>query len=118
MGFHAYTPLFLVILVIVAVFGMPLMLASPMHHDTGCPFMSGQAAICVASILEHIQHWQIAFATILGEILLIAALALVAAWQWKTHDPPQRSFARIWMRSRAPDRPTLLQELFSETPLF
>lgn len=113
MSLRAYVPFLLVIIVIVAVLGMPLFLASPMHHEMGCPFMSGQAAICATNILGHIQHWQTAFATILAEIFAIAALAFIALYQWRMIVLPERSFARIRIRSRTPARPTLLQELFS-----
>jgi xanthine/uracil/vitamin C permease (AzgA family) len=102
-----------VIVVIVAVLGMPLMLASPLHQETGCPFALGQTAMCATSTLEHMKHWQTAFATILAEMLIIVALALVALRQWKIVALPERSFARIQMRSRVPDRPTLFQELFT-----
>ncbi|MSU73549.1 hypothetical protein EXS56_00210 [Candidatus Kaiserbacteria bacterium] len=110
---RAYTPLLLVIIVIVALLGMPLLLASPMHHEMGCPFVSGETAFCATSILEHITHWQTAFATVLAEMLAVAALALVALYQRRVVVLPGRSFARIRIRSRTPLRPTLLQELFS-----
>ena len=113
MSLQAYTPLLLVIIVIVALLGMPLLLASPMHHEMGCPFTSGEAIFCATNFLQHITHWQTAFAIVLGEILVIAALALVALYQWRTIVLPGRRFARIRMRSRTPMRPTLLQELFS-----
>lgn len=113
MSLQAYTPIFLVIIVIVVVLGMPFMLANPMHHEMGCPFMSGQTAMCTASVLEHMRHWQTAFATILAELLLIATFALVAMYQWPIAGLPERSFARMRTRIRIPERPTLLQELFS-----
>ncbi len=113
MSLQAYTPLLLVIIVIVALLGMPLFLASPMHHEMGCPFTSGQVAICATNFLEHITHWQTAFATVLGEILLIAALALVALYQWRVIVLPELNFARVRARRRTPARPTLLQELFA-----
>lgn len=113
MNARTFTPLLLTIVVIVAVLGLPLLLASPVHHDMGCPFMSGQMAICAASVLQHIKHWQVAFAATLAELLLVAALALFALRQWELAALPERTFERIRARSRIPDRPTLLQELFS-----
>ena len=92
---------------------MPLMLANPMHHEIGCPFAMGQTAICATSVLEHLQHWQIAFASIFAELLVIAALALVAVRYWELAALPEPSFARIRLRSCAPNKPTLFQELFS-----
>ena len=108
----AYTPLLLVVVVIVALLGMPLVLAGPMHHEMGCPFMSGQAALCVTSILEHIKHWQTAFAAVLFEIFTLCALALFLQRpllgmllaperiRWRAH-------------TDSPARPTLLQELYA-----
>ncbi len=113
MNVRTYTPLLLAIVVIVAVLGMPVLLASPMHQEIGCPFMSGQTAICTSTVLEHLRHWQTAFATILAELLLIAALALAVMRQWRLSLPEKRC-ERIRPRSRTPDRPTLLQELFSQ----
>ncbi|PIR84040.1 hypothetical protein COU18_01380 [Candidatus Kaiserbacteria bacterium CG10_big_fil_rev_8_21_14_0_10_51_14] len=112
MNAHTYLPLLFTIVVIAAVLGMPLILSSSMHYEMGCPFMSGQTAICVSPVLEHLRHWQTAFATILAELLLIAALTLLAMRQWYLLLPEKR-FERIRTRSRAPDRPTLLQELFA-----
>jgi hypothetical protein len=69
--------------------------------------------ICATTVLEHLKHWQTAFSTILAELLLVAALALFFARQWELAALPERIFAGIRVRNRAPDRPTLLQELFS-----
>jgi len=113
MNMRTRASLLLGAVVIMAVLGMPLVLAGPMHHEMGCPFSMGQEALCTTSILEHLQHWQVAFASVLAEILLIAAFALVAVWHWKLTALPERSFARMRTRSRAPDRQTLFQELFS-----
>ena len=113
MNLRAYTPFLLGIVVIVAVLGMPLMLMTTMHHEMGCPFAMGQATICATSILEHLQHWQIVFASILAELLLIAAFALIVLRQWELAVMPEPGLVRIRLRSHAPDRPTLLQELFS-----
>ncbi len=99
--------------VIVAVLGMPLMLATPMHHEVGCPFAPGQAAMCATNVLEHVKHWQVAFAVILVELLAVAALAVVVFRQWQILAFPEPSHARIRVSARAPDRPTLFQELFS-----
>lgn len=113
MSIQAYTPLLLVIILIVALLGMPLLFAGPMHHEMGCPFVSGEAAFCATNFLQHITHWQTAFAVVLGELLVIAGLALAVLYQWRVLMLPERSFARIRMRGRTPERPTLLQELFS-----
>ncbi len=114
MSLQTYAPLLLVVVIIVALLGMPLLLASPVHHEIGCPFVSGETAFCATNFLEHITHWQTAFAVVLGEILVIAALVLAASHQWRLAALPERGFARIRVRRRTPERPTLLQELFSQ----
>lgn len=65
-------------------------------------------------VLEHVTHWQIAFAAIFAELLVVAAFALVAFQQWELAALPERSHVRIRIRSRAPYRPTLFQELFAQ----
>lgn len=114
MNLRAYTPLLLGIVCLVAVLGMPLMLASPMHDEVGCPFAMGQAAVCSMGILEHVAHWQVAFAAIFAELLVVAALALATLRHWEPAALPERSYARVRTRSRAPGRPTLFQELFAQ----
>lgn len=113
MNLRAYMPLVLSIIIIVAVLGMPLMLASPMDHDMGCPFMTGEMALCATSILLHIQHWQTAFATILVEILVLCALALFFRRPFLAtlFDTGQ---IRCYVRKHTPLRPNLLQELFAQ----
>ena len=113
MNLRTHAPLLLTIVVIATVLGMPVLLASPMHHEIGCPFMSGQTAICAPTFLEHLRDWQNAFAIVLAELLLIAALTVALTRQWAPVSP-ERRFERVRIRNRAPDRPTLLQELFSE----
>lgn len=111
---RAYTPLLLGLIVMAAVFGLPLMLSSPMHHEMGCPFTPAQAAICATSVLEHVKHWQVAFASIFINLLVIASLAFVAARQWNfAHEALQNS-AWAKVRDHVPDRPTLLQELYAD----
>lgn len=106
-------PFLLGVIVIVAVLGMPLMLATPMiHHEMGCPFAMGETAMCSMSVFDHIRNWQIAFAAIFAE-LLMAALVLVALRQWELLTMPEPQCAYVHIRSRAPDKPTLFQELFS-----
>lgn len=112
MNVRACTPLLVIGIVLLAALGLPLVLAGPMHMEVGCPFMSEQTAICARGVLAHLDHWHVAFATVLAELLIIVALALVAVHRG-LFLPPDGSLARIRMRGRAPDRPTLYQELFS-----
>ena len=113
MNLRAYTLLLLGIIVIIAVLGMPLMLASPMHNGIGCPFMTGEMTLCATSVLLHIQHWQTAFATILAEILLLCALALffLRPFSAALFDTGQ---ARWHVRKHALPRPAVFPELFSD----
>ncbi|MBI2611064.1 hypothetical protein HYW60_03990 [Candidatus Kaiserbacteria bacterium] len=112
MELRAYALLALTLFVLVALFGA-FALMGPMHTEMGCPFMLGQTALCASSILEHLNHWQIAFSSILAELLVLAALALAFSRVWDLHSLPERSFERIRLRRRTPERPTLMQELFS-----
>ena len=75
--------------------------------------MLGQTALCTTNTLEHLKHWQVAFAGIFAETLALAALALIFVRQWGLSVLQDRSFERIRIRSRAPHPPTLTQKLFS-----
>jgi len=70
--------------------------------------------LCATGILEHVSHWQNAFATIFFEILTLVAFALFVMQRWVPAVPSEHSFSRIRMRAPVPDRPTLLQELYSQ----
>src|SRR3989344_8193400 len=102
----------LAVFIIVAVFGMPLMLSGSMHENIGCPFTSGEMALCAVSSFDHLRHWQIALATILAEIFVLCALALFFRRPLLAtlSDTGQ---VRWRVRKHTPDRPTLLQELFA-----
>jgi len=109
---NAYTFAFLTVFVLVAVFGMPLILSTPMHHG-GCPFMSmsDQPIICSAETLLHMKHWQSAFATVLAEILVLVALVLL--FFRKPFSALIDTGQMRWRaQRRTPKRPTLFQELF------
>ena len=112
MDLRTYTPFILGIIVIMAVLGMPLMLASPIHHEMGCPF-TGMQSICSMSSLEYVKHWQIAFASILVEILVIAALADAVFRRWQLIALPEPYHVRLRNYAHIPARPTLFQELYS-----
>jgi len=108
-----YTFAILTVFVFVAVFGMPLVLSTPMHHEV-CPFMSmsDQPVICSAETLLHMKHWQSALATILAEILVLVALAL-AFFRKPFSAFTDTGQVRYRARKRVPERVTLFQELFS-----
>lgn len=100
-------------LFIVAALFSAFIFMSPMHAEMGCPFTGSQPVICATNMLTHLNHWQLAFASILVELLLIVALALAYIQQWRLSFSPDPSFQRIHKRRHEPDRPTRIQELFS-----
>ena len=63
-------------------------------------------------ILEHMQHWQSALATILAEILTLCALVLFFRKPFLAFLSDTKQ-TRWYTRIRMPDRPTLFQELFA-----
>ncbi len=113
MNIRVFAPFLLTGFLLVAVLGMPLVLAGPTHHEAGCPFAIGQAALCATSVFEHVKHWQIAFATILAELLIAAALLYARISQWGSRPLSGYAPARIRVQGRAPHKPTFMQELFS-----
>lgn len=107
---RTYTFIFLVIFVLITVFGLYFPTMS-MSGDSGCPFAVDGTALC-AQPLAHIEHWQNNFLTVLVEVLALAALVLVAFF---TLYSPQGNDDRdrYRLRSTVPIRPTLFQELFA-----
>ncbi len=74
MNIRGYALPVLVVFLFAGVFGVYFMFG-PMHESVGCPFFRGETVLCASSILEHLNHWQIAFSSILAE-LLVTSLAL------------------------------------------
>jgi len=99
-----------VVFLIGAVFGFSFLMFEPMGHGMGCPFAAG-TALCPAP-LTHLAHWQAAFAAVLAELILLAALApsLFSGPDFSPSPPRRR---KRWEVS-ASDAPTLLQELFAQ----
>lgn len=98
------------VILFVAVLGMPLMLSGHSHHAL-CPFLSDIPATCPFSTLVHIEHWQSAFASIFLELLALGVLILVLIL-WRARAPVHRKHIRWRSLSHIPDRPTLMEELF------
>ncbi len=102
----------LLLFLVASVFGAYVMFG-PMHMSAGCPLIRGELVVCTSTIVEHINHWQLAFASVLFELLAFAGFALFAVGIWSPYTLRAYSHERIRLRSRAPVRPTLFQELFS-----
>lgn len=96
---------------IVALFGMYLFLFG-MDHEMGCPFMPDDSALCATSILEHLAHWQNAFAAVVAQALLLLAVAFLLYIHFERLKLSDRYAVRLrtYLSSK---RPTLFQELFS-----
>lgn len=98
----------------VTLFGLPLSLPVLTHHSHHCPPMGTEMARC-ATVLDHIDHWQEAFAGVVTAFLLLAAVAYVlqvlrlrpVTFITQVRRHCNRSF-------HDPGRPTLFQELFSQ----
>ncbi|MEK7123227.1 MAG: hypothetical protein AAB855_05235 [Patescibacteria group bacterium] len=66
--------------VAIALFGVGAMLMPSEHGDMligGCPLMGDTGSLCQKGILDHINHWNMLFATI-GTSLIVVFAALVA----------------------------------------
>lgn len=97
--------------VLAGVFGLGLMALEPAQHELGCPYSAGHTAMCDAGF-SHISHWQAMFLAVLAELMvLFAALACFFAFKVP---PKDASHLLAYRWQRAPLRPTLLQELFSQ----
>lgn len=99
-------------LIIGAVFGLYLPMMSHAGHEAGCPFTPGGTAVCTTP-LAHLKHWQSAFAAVLADILILLAFAFFSI-RAEFFKPPERQIATFAVRKRGPERPTLMQELFSD----
>lgn len=99
-------PVLLGIFIFVAVFGLPMLLSNTEHH-AGCPLQGAGAVMCESTILEHFSMWQAMFASFLSLFVFVCAVCLAFG-------VPAPTLARVQhFRRRIPDRPTLMQELFS-----
>jgi len=111
MNLRTLASIVLVAFVVLAGFGLYMPTMSHEGHEMGCPFAPGGTAICAAP-LAHLEHWQSAFATILAEVLVLAAalIFLGSPFPVPKIDP---QYERYRLRARILVRPSLLQELFS-----
>ena len=98
--------------VLVGTFGMTAFLNDPMHSGH-CPFTLDESAICTTSILQHLGHWQAAFADIVASGLLIAIFVLVQILP-DIFKLPDRRRAALFQIHRRPEPVLLFQQLFSQ----
>ncbi len=98
---------------LMAVFGFYMPTTMPGGHEAGCPFVSVAATPCVA-LLEHVEHWQLAFTAVLGKLVLLILLVFVflTFLGLRTIQDPQ--YERYRLRAHISLRPPLMQELFSQ----
>lgn len=92
-----------------AVFGLYLFLLHSNHHD-GCPLMVMEQ-ICTSTTIEHLSLWKTMLASILGTFVVLISVALFVV-----HIPllpPAHESIRYKVYTQRPQKPTLLQELFS-----
>jgi hypothetical protein len=107
---HFLASIVITTFVLMAVFG--LYMPGHIGHEAGCPFSPGETAMC-ASPISHLEHWQSAFAAVLGELLiLIFAVVAVVVWSKRfVNRNPQHERYRLYERISL--RPLLFQELYS-----
>lgn len=111
MSIRPLAGLLVAIFTAVTLFGLPLT-AAHMGHETGCPLMPGEEVLCEAAIFLHLNHWQMAFAAFITEMLLLLALAILYV-RPELFKLPDRSYRGAPTERRGLKRPTTLEELFS-----
>ena len=89
-------------ILIVALFGMYLMLAMP--HAHGCPLVQTHEMLCSSTVIEHIQIWN----ALTASLLILALFVCIPRLYVVGHT---RFTTRIFRHARAAPRPTLMQEL-------
>ena len=112
MNARSYMLALLVVIILVAVFGLYIPFVGMIGHEMGCPFSPGSTALCGAP-LSHLSHWRDTFAAILAELLVLVALvhAVSAFSGFFSQRDKERECYRL--RSTQPLPPTLFQELFA-----
>lgn len=101
----------LALLILVAlVFVVGSLYMPPMHDGYATCLAPGSTALC-ATPLSHREHWQSTFSVVLLGLLAYALLLFVTTTRTPIFSEKGQAYARV--RKRVPDRPLLLQELFS-----
>ncbi|MEK7601982.1 MAG: hypothetical protein AAB472_00620 [Patescibacteria group bacterium] len=114
MSTRILTRLLLLTFATVTLFGLTFTASSPAHHDSHCPLMGSEMSLC-ATALDHIEHWQIAFAAALPVIVVFTALLLVTVLLYFPFLPRGNRVRLKWKSEiRLENHPTLYQELFAQ----
>lgn len=98
----------------VALFGLSATTAAAHHHGEHCPLTGAEPSLCV-TVLDHIEHWHTIFAVVLSTLVVFGVLLLASRILWLSQVSirKRRQVARP-MRWHQTQRPSLLQELFSQ----
>ena len=113
MSTRTYTLSLLIVIILVAVFGLYIPFVGMMGHDMGCPLSFGGATLCPAP-LAHLSYWQTAFAATLVELLILCALAVASFALFDFSQQKDTERKRYHLHIYIPLRPTLFQELFAQ----
>jgi hypothetical protein len=114
MALRTLAQFLLLLLVSVTLFGLPLSLPNLTHYNHHCPLTGEEMPLC-ATVLEHIDHWQTAFASVVATFILLAAFVYIArTLQFSFLRTLAKVRRRSYLHFHPPDRPTLFQELFSQ----
>lgn len=109
-GMNELGRIFLTCAVVLALCSSIFVLAAPVHHEIGCPFSPASAVVCSSSFLDHWHHWQVAFAAIVAELVLLAGLAFLDYRSMWTL-PGTHPLRVLRIRAQTHDRPVLFVEL-------
>lgn len=101
---------FAFLILVALVFVMGSLYMPPMHDGYATCLAPGSTALC-ATPLSHREHWESTFSAVLLGLLAYALLFFVVVTRIVVPPERRQSYARV--RKRTPDRPLLLQELFS-----
>lgn len=99
-------PVLLGVFFFVAVFGLPMLLSHSEHH-VGCPLQGAQTVMCESTIFEHFSIWQTMFASFIT-LFVFVCVAFVFGFVPTPFVVHTRS-----KRLTVPERPPLMQELYS-----
>jgi hypothetical protein len=96
-----------------ALLGLYLSVENHHSHEAHCPFFAVEMSLC-ATPLDHLTHWQTAFAATLSFFIVYIVILVVGVFASLLLPLLKRARLRESPQPRAPDRPTLFQQLFSQ----
>jgi hypothetical protein len=107
--------LLVIALIAGAVFGLYVMVGGHFTHEAGCTFMPASLALC-AMPFAHLKDWQAVYSAIFAQVVMLLSLVAVCArgrLLGPLREKLRQSFA-FAVLFRAPQRPSLFQELYSD----